>query len=96
MTDMKQYYTDETHRKPAFLDRSDFRNWTSDCTCSACKQGKRIPRSTRNDWSTFDTLEAKSNLDPAEYLLCPSEIPAFVFRTRTWREFKISYPLASS
>lgn len=86
MTDVKQYYSEWTRRKPEFMDRSDLGVWTSDCTCSACKQGRGTIARPSNGWSTFTKLSDKSELDPADYLLCPSEIPAFVFRSRHWGE----------
>lgn len=96
MTDVKQSYTDSPYRKPDFMDRMDLSAWTSDCTCPACKQGKGTTRRTRDDWSTFEMMSDQSKLGPAEYLLCPSEIPAFVFRTRAWGESTDPYLLNSS
>lgn len=96
MTDVKQFYTDWINFKPKFIDRMDLGVWTSDCTCSACKQGKGTTRRTRDDWSTFELMSDQSKLDPADYLLCPREIPAFVFRTRAWGESTDSYLLSSS
>lgn len=88
MTDMKQYYTHESHLKPQFISDSDQRNWISDCTCSVCKRGKRTtPQLTKEDWSNFYVMSATSELSSTEYLLCPSEIPAFIFRTRTWGKY---------
>lgn len=86
MTDVKQFYMDSPHRKPDFIDIMDLGVWTSDCTCPACKQGKGTTRRTRDDWSTLQALSDQSKLGPAEYLLCPREIPAFCFRTRAWGE----------
>lgn len=96
MTDLKQFYKDSPHRKPDFIDDMDLGVWTSDCTCSACKQGKGTTRRTRDDWSTFKLASDQSKLEPAEYLLCPREIPAFFFRTRAWGESTNSYLLNSS
>lgn len=96
MTDMKEYYTKEPLSKPAFIDRSDLRNWKSDCICSCCKQGNGTsPRLDKKDWSSFQIMSAKSKLTDALYLLCPSEIPAFVFRTRIWGEFNMLSSLAA-
>lgn len=86
MTDMKQFYTDSPYRKPKFIDQIDLGVWTSDCTCPACKQGKGTTRRAWNNWSLFEMMSDKSKLGPAEYLLCPSVVPAFVFRTRAWGE----------
>lgn len=93
MTDVKQFYTDSPHRNLKFMDRTDLGVWTSDCTCHACKQGKGTTRRTRDDWSTFILMSTQSELDPADYLLCPGEIQAFVFRTRAWGESTDSFLL---
>ncbi|KAL1847379.1 hypothetical protein Daus18300_013964 [Diaporthe australafricana] len=91
MTDMKAYYTQHFQRKPDFLEASDFRRRSSDCHCSACKRGTMTPRPTRNDWSSFytTTVEEEPELFDYDFLLFPSEIPAFVFRTRTWETLHV-------
>lgn len=96
MTDMKQFYTESPHRKPKFIDRMDLQVWTSDCTCPVCKQGKGTTRRDWDDWSTFEMMSDQSKPGPAEYFLCPREIPAFFFRTRAWGESTDSYLLNSS
>lgn len=96
MTDVKQFYADRPRRNPEFLDRTDLGVWTSDCTCHACKQGKGTTRRARDDWSTFRLMSDKSELGPAEFLLCSGEIPAYVFRTRAWGGSTDSYLLDHS
>ncbi|KAL2281949.1 hypothetical protein FJTKL_11220 [Diaporthe vaccinii] len=92
MTDMQQYYIANTSAKPDFLDGSDLRRWTSDCTCAVCK--KRSINLEISTQSIFEKYCKKTRLKYPEltdhqYLLCPFEIPAFVFKTRTWDTFHV-------
>lgn len=89
MTDVQQYYAAFFPSKPAFLDTSDLRRWTTDCTCAICKQRsinlETGARSIFEDY-TLITRVGSQKLTDHEYLLCPFEVPAFVFKTRTWGE----------
>lgn len=65
----------------------DLRGWQSDCSCTVCQQ-----RKTRSDKPIVSLFENYQWFSPSEietltdhqYMLCPLEIPAFVFRTRVW------------
>lgn len=89
MTDMQQYYTDNSREKPSFLDGSDLRKWISDCTCGVCrKTSVKLETGTQSLVEQYRMTTRVSNprLTDHHYLLCPFEIPAFVFKTRTWGE----------
>ncbi|KAF9891838.1 hypothetical protein FE257_003323 [Aspergillus nanangensis] len=102
MADLVSYYTHTLSPKPILMDISDCRNWSSDCECSICK-GKRAGQQ-RNLESRFEDynlltlesndkdlkLEADCELTPHQYLLCPAEIPAYVFKTRTWETLHVA------
>jgi hypothetical protein len=90
MADVESFYAENPTRKPELLpDTSDCRNWISDCTCPFCKE-KKIAKTKRvassfEDYNTV-SLEWSESLSTHQYLLCPNDIRAFVFRTRTWGE----------
>ena len=86
MTDLVSYFTQNQYSKPELLDMSDLRNWISDCTCAVC--GSRPKNSVSSLFEEYNqmTVEDMGELTPHMYLLCPIEIEAYVFRTRTWGE----------
>ncbi|KAF2104706.1 ATPase [Rhizodiscina lignyota] len=89
----KQWMPHSGSRAPRLRDRTDLRNWNSDCTCSICRQPNR--KHEKKTQPLFDgynniTLEGWDDLNPHQYLLCPLEMPAFVFRTRTWEKLVVS------
>jgi hypothetical protein len=89
MLDIDMYH--QSHNKSVLiLDDSiydDLRAWQSDCSCTVCKQTK-----TGSDKAMASLFENYVSIDPSktetltghQYMLCPVEIPAFVFRTRVW------------
>lgn len=87
MTDMQEYYANIS-TKPNFLDDSDLRKWVSDCICDVCR--KSIKLETEMDFILAEYCKTTRIVSPElsdhRYLLCPYEIPAFVFKTRTWGE----------
>ena len=84
MADLVSYYTENVDEKPTHIGRSDIRNWVSDCTCLVCKEKEPATKVALFNLYDTITLESRRTLTPHEYLLCPAEIPAYVFRTRTW------------
>lgn len=89
MTDMQQYYADNHTSKPQFTDVSDLRRWTTDCTCAVCKvRSVDLVAAARSNFEDYQTATRVDNpeLTDHKYLLCPFEIPAFVFKTRSWGE----------
>jgi hypothetical protein len=87
MADLDSFYTENNYRKPELMDTSDCRNWTSDCTCTVCKENKTVVNKKIvplfNNYN-FITLEHWDELTDHQYILCPNEMHSFVFRTRTW------------
>lgn len=90
MTDMQQYHSEPQSSRPVFLDNSDLRSWTTDCTCVVCKQRSiNLDTEAESMFENFNGLTTPVNdpqLSDHEYLLCPFEMPAFVFKTRKWGE----------
>lgn len=85
MSDIEAYYT-EDERRPELMDDSDLRDWHSDCLCLVCRRkgvgGKNITP-LFGDYGD-STLHKDESLLDHQYMLCPVQIPAFVFRTRVW------------
>ncbi|KAI1144885.1 P-loop containing nucleoside triphosphate hydrolase protein [Nemania diffusa] len=93
MTDMKSYY-EFTNRALNLMEQEDCRNWTSDCKCQVCrnkaaeeKESNKMP-SLFADYN-YIALESTSTLTPHQYFLCHFEMPAFVFKTRTWETLHV-------
>lgn len=88
MTDMQQYYKAGTAPKPDFLDNSDIRRWRKDCTYAACKRRTMNLQEARTEFMFEGYYHITHIIAPElgthQYLLCPFEIPAFVFKTRSW------------
>lgn len=88
MSDLESFYKENSGFIPAVMDTDDLRNWTTDCVCTVCK--KRKVGSGEAVTSRFDDYNGIpldcGELTAHQYLLCPFEIKAFVFATRTWRK----------
>ena len=86
MVDLEDYHGGSTW-KPDLIDDNDCRNWVSDCQCFVCKDRRKVAKEGRYhlfaDYG-FITPIQRDELTRHQYLLCPFEIPAFVFRTRNW------------
>ncbi|KAI1744781.1 P-loop containing nucleoside triphosphate hydrolase protein [Xylaria scruposa] len=93
MADMKSYYA-HTSNKMRLMDTGDCRNWSSDCKCGACIRKMTNEKDSSKTVSLFEdynciTIERTENLTPHQYFLCHFEIPAFVFKTRTWETLHV-------
>lgn len=93
MVDMDAYFEAYPGRRPVIMaNNSDSRTWVSDCTCSVCshnrdKEKEREKEKEKNSsLRNFESLPPKTvdELDDEQYLLLPSYVDAYVFRTRTW------------
>ena len=71
---------------PRLMDRSDQREFISDCLCRTCKNGKSVKANKTAPFEYYDmnTRTISQNLTDHQYLLCPKQIYVFVFKTRTW------------
>ncbi|KAI0432789.1 P-loop containing nucleoside triphosphate hydrolase protein [Xylaria sp. FL1042] len=89
MVDIKSYYTSTGSEARLLMDTTDCRNWTSDCKCDVCKSRIINEKDSSKIVSLFEdynyiAIETTDTLTPHEYFLCSYEMPAFVFKTRTW------------
>jgi hypothetical protein len=94
MVDLKTYYADFPSMKPRLMGGGDCRKWISDCTCIVCKEKKGTEtKKLQSPFETYNgiTLEQWDNIETHQYFLCPKEIDAFVFRTRSWGKDPCQY-----
>ncbi|OIW32701.1 P-loop containing nucleoside triphosphate hydrolase protein [Coniochaeta ligniaria NRRL 30616] len=88
MTDMMSYYELPQKKQPMYMNTDDLRDFISDCRCQGCEIfDKRYPKAKKTskfqDY-TWNNRSARPILDDNKYLLCPYQLPVFVFGTRTW------------
>ncbi|KAK4167749.1 ATPase [Cladorrhinum sp. PSN259] len=93
MLDLKGYYTNaEGLQPPRLMDISDCRPTLADGTCAFCKDkakgdaketGEKRTVALFSDYRDID-IDDHDSLSDFQYLLCPVEIPGFVFKTRKW------------
>ncbi|KAI0541776.1 P-loop containing nucleoside triphosphate hydrolase protein [Xylaria digitata] len=93
MVDMKFYYSDDNNVL-RLMDTADCRNWTLDCKCSVCRNKKINEKDGSKTMSLFEdynyiAIETRRTLSPRQYFLCFPEMPAFVFKTRTWETLHV-------
>jgi hypothetical protein len=85
MVDLEGYYEGPlSTARPDQMKDDDCRNWLSDCQCAVCRSRKKAAGEPLFMSYNNITPVQWDELTPHQYLLCPFEIPAFVFRTRTW------------
>lgn len=86
MADLWTYYAGP-HSRPSLMKDDDCRVWYSDCTCRICQE--RAIEGRGNVKSIFRVYNRivptkDDELTRHEYLLCPGQIFAYVFKLRTW------------
>lgn len=77
------------HRQPNHMSDDDCRLWYSDCTCRVCQEkAAKGQRTTDSIFREYNSIVPRDGheLTRHMYLLCPSSIPAFVFKLRKWGE----------
>ncbi|KAL1605010.1 hypothetical protein SLS60_004553 [Paraconiothyrium brasiliense] len=88
MVDMDAYLEAFPGRRCVIMaSSSDKRTWVSDCTCSVCAHNRDMAADKKTTvFEDYDSLPPKTRdeLDAEQYLLLPSHVYAYVFRTRTW------------
>lgn len=93
MVDMDAYFEDFRETRPLVLSSdSDSRTWISDCTCSVCNRRRDQSKENKSAiFSDFDGLSPKTieELSDQHYFLLPSNLYAYVFRTRTWERLHV-------
>ena len=92
MTDIAGYFAGNPGPdiRPELMGMTGIRNWTSECECETCKKRRLIGNDQSSprfiEYHGDITLKNNKTLRTKDYLLLPSTIPAFVFKTRTWGE----------
>ena len=91
IADLETYYATTNARRPILLEESDCRKYYSDCTCRICQEktaaGEGDVKSIFDDYNDIVPSEA-NDLTRHMYLLCPRQLPAFVFKWRSWRKLR--------
>lgn len=87
MSDLETFYATNQANPPTLLEDNDCRKFYSDCTCSVCQEravaGKGDVKSVFKDYNNIVPREI-DQLSRHMYLLCPSQILAYVFKLRSW------------
>ncbi|KAL4894971.1 hypothetical protein BDV59DRAFT_174221 [Aspergillus ambiguus] len=94
VSDIASFYAQFPDSKPRLMDSSDDRKWSTDCECSVCKQrAQETQRKVKGRFEDYNdiALQSTKTLTPHGYLLCPTEIPAYVFKTRTWELLHVAH-----
>lgn len=90
MSDLETFYANPRVTPPTLLEDNDYRKFYSDCMCRVCQRktvaGEGDVKSVFEDYNIIVPSKTR-RLRRHMYLLCPSEIPAFVFKSRAWRKF---------
>ncbi|KAF4536434.1 ATPAse [Lasiodiplodia theobromae] len=92
MADLKQYFTLHDDNIPRIRTALDTQIWTTDCICSVCLERRKDSNNEMMaPFKHYDltTLETRDELTRHEYLLCPFEMPVFVFKTRSWEHIHV-------
>lgn len=87
MIDLETCYKERSSERPALLEDTDCRRWSSDCTCNVCqKRNVEGPRKLESPFDDYNDIvpDAGGKLTFHMYLLCPSSIYALVFKMRKW------------
>jgi len=95
MVDMDAYYEAFPGKRPGIMSStSDARTWVSDCMCPVCNQKREEDKQVKQTtlFEDFEGLPPKTldELNDDQYLVLPSKIHAYVFRTRTWGKWSFS------
>jgi hypothetical protein len=79
------------HQIPNLMDKSDHRDFVSDCPCHICSESKNEKLQKTAIFDRYDNITPKNQptLTNHQCFLCAKQVYAFVFKTRTWgkREF---------
>jgi hypothetical protein len=89
MSDINAYYRENPELRPILMDADDLRQWQSDCACTVCTaQARDLELNKVAMFEDCDKIFPASTdeLEDHQYLLCPTEIPVFCFKTRVWRK----------
>jgi hypothetical protein len=89
MVDMDAFYTQYANEIPHLTNSMvDVRTWISDCTCSVCSSRRDVVTDKRitlfEDHEIHFKDQPEFMLQDHQYVLLPTDIWAYVFRTRTW------------
>lgn len=90
MVDTESAYKDEYDR-PGFLEADNERFvGFNDCFCPVCIKSQDRNSDIPAKFADYDDIWPllREKLTNHQYFLCTREVPAFVFRVRSWRRYK--------
>lgn len=91
MVDMESSDSEKACLKP----NTDCRDFISDCVCRVCRKrheiGDKKMLALFEDYCYISPTEL-DQLSNHQYLLCPYQIPAFIFKTREWGKGRLGPP----
>ncbi|KAF4954068.1 hypothetical protein FSARC_12235 [Fusarium sarcochroum] len=90
MVDCEAYLERYSFNKPNLMGYGDLRLGSSDCTCGVCKIRHATGQDVSALFDDYDQIRIDTGIELTwhQKFLCPTTIPAFVFRTRTWGELQ--------
>lgn len=90
MSDLETFYANKHITPPTLPADNDCRRYCSDCTCWVC-QNQTIAGEAhvKSEFDAYNKISPRTvkYLSRHMYLLCPSHIPAYNFKSRVWRKF---------
>lgn len=85
---MDSYYLEHPGERPKLMDDTDCRASVSDCLCEVCweQQQQRVknPKGKFGDYNTIEPSRQEELGTKHKYVLLPWQMPAYVFKTRSW------------
>jgi hypothetical protein len=81
-----RFYSSLEKQIPMLMDKSDHRDFVSDCPCHICNDNENEKVQKTAIFDKYDNITRKNchTLTDHQYFLCAKQIYAFVFKTRTW------------
>ncbi|KAH8900654.1 P-loop containing nucleoside triphosphate hydrolase protein [Thozetella sp. PMI_491] len=76
---------------PAHLTKHDLRDYVSECRCRVCSSRNKVDIKKSRVFEDYCDISREDDpeLTDHQYLLCPSTITVFVFKTRTWERVHV-------
>ncbi|KAK1831670.1 hypothetical protein QBC39DRAFT_350605 [Podospora conica] len=88
MVDIKGYFEEQQGSRPETMGKEDCRPSDADGSCAFCKERKQKGHVGKTGvmalFEDYNNIYPDEELTNHQYLLCPAEIEAFVFKTRAW------------
>ncbi|KAF9871018.1 ATPase [Colletotrichum karsti] len=90
--DVDSYHSQFRDQTPVTIGDEGVRNWVSGCTCNVCQKSRsegNQKRDVKTAFSDFLFIVTSNTLSNHQYLLFPTSVVAYMFRTRSWERVHI-------